>query len=70
MIKNMGNVDRLIRTVVAIVIAVLYFLKIIPGKVGLILLGLAIIFLLTSMFKFCPLYLPFGLSTLGSKKQK
>lgn len=61
--KNMGTVDIAIRIVVAIIIAVLYFTHIINGAVGIILLILAAIFILTSLIGFCPLYIPFGLST-------
>ncbi|MGB5435953.1 MAG: DUF2892 domain-containing protein [Maribacter sp.] len=61
--KNMGSMDRIVRSVIAIVIAILYFTNIISGTIGLILLVLAGIFLFTSFISFCPLYGPFGLST-------
>jgi hypothetical protein len=61
--KNMGNADRIIRSIIAVVIAVLYFTGVIPGTLGIVLLVLAVVFLLTSFISFCPLYLPFGLST-------
>lgn len=61
--KNMGTADRLIRTLVAIAIAILYYTGVISGTLALVLGILAIIFLATSFFSFCPLYLPFGLST-------
>jgi hypothetical protein len=61
--KNMGNTDRIIRVIVAIVIGVLYFTNVISGTLGLILGILAVIFLLTSFVSFCPLYLPFKFST-------
>jgi hypothetical protein len=62
--KNMGTTDRIVRLVVAIVFAWLYFSGIVPGVFGIVLLALGIVFALTSAFSFCPLYLPFGLSTL------
>jgi len=61
--QNMGNTDRVIRVLVAAVIGVLYFTGAIGGTLGIILLALAAIFLVTSAFSFCPLYLPFKLST-------
>ena len=61
--KNMGTADKVIRILVAIVIAGLYFANIISGTVAIILLVLAGVFILTSFMSFCPLYLPFGLST-------
>ncbi|MBK7434848.1 MAG: DUF2892 domain-containing protein [Chitinophagaceae bacterium] len=65
--KNMGSIDRIIRVVIAAVIAVLYFTNIISGTLGIILLALGGIFLLTSLVSFCPLYLPFGINTCKTK---
>ncbi|MFC2163931.1 DUF2892 domain-containing protein [Acidobacteriota bacterium] len=61
--KNMGAADRIIRTLIAIVIAVLYFTKQISGTAAIILGIIAIVFLLTSLVSFCPAYLPFKIST-------
>ncbi len=60
---NMGSADRIIRAIIAIVIAALYFTNVITGVLGIVLLVLAAVFLLTSFISFCPLYLPFGIST-------
>ncbi len=65
---NMGKADRIIRVIVAAVIAVLFFTKVITGTPGIVLLVFAGIFLLTSLVGTCPLYLPFGLSTICKKK--
>ncbi|MAY84569.1 MAG: hypothetical protein CMP59_10595 [Flavobacteriales bacterium] len=65
--KNMGSADRVIRAIVAAVIAALYFTGTISGTLGIVLLVLAAIFLLTSFISFCPLYAPFGLSTCKTK---
>jgi hypothetical protein len=65
--SNMGMADRIIRTILAVIIGVLYFTNVITGTLGLILLILAIVFLLTSLVSFCPLYVPIKLST---KKKK
>jgi hypothetical protein len=61
--KNMGTADKVIRILVAIVIAILFFTNVITGTLGIILLVLAAVFLLTSFVGFCPLYLPFGIRT-------
>jgi len=61
--KNMGTADKVIRILVAIVIAALFFTNIITGTLGIVLLVLAAVFLLTSFVGFCPLYLPFGIRT-------
>lgn len=66
--KNMGNADRIIRTIIAVVIAVLYFTGTITGTLGLVLLVLAGIFVLTSLVSFCPLYTLFGLNTCPTKE--
>jgi hypothetical protein len=65
--KNMGSADRIIRILVAVVIAILYFTNQINGTTAIILGVLAVIFVATSFMSFCPLYLPFGIST--RKKQ-
>ena len=61
--KNMGTTDRIIRTILAIVVAVLYFTKQISGTAAIILGILAIIWLLTSLVSFCPAYWPLKIST-------
>lgn len=65
--KNLGSVDRFIRVMLAVIVAALYFTNIISGTVAIVLLILAAVFLLTSLVGVCPLYLPFGLSTLRKK---
>ena len=61
--KNIGSADRVIRLVLAAIIAVLYFTHTITGTLAIVLLILAVVFVLTSFISFCPLYLPFGIST-------
>ena len=62
--KNMGLVDRSIRSVLAVVIAILYFTNQISGIAAIVLGLFAVVFLLTSFMSFCPLYAPFKLSTI------
>jgi hypothetical protein len=61
--KNMGTLDRIIRLVIAAAIAILYFTGNLSGLAAIILGILAVIFIVTSFVGFCPLYLPFGLTT-------
>ena len=61
--RNMGTIDKAIRILVAVVVVVLYFTHVISGVLAIILLALSAIFVVTSILSFCPLYLPFGLST-------
>jgi hypothetical protein len=65
--KNMGSADRVIRVMLAALVAVLYFTNVISGTTAIMLAVLAIVFVATSLLSFCPLYLPFGLSTLRKK---
>lgn len=66
--KNMGSTDKIIRVLLAIVFAALYFTGTVTGTWGIVLLVLAAVFLLTSLVSFCPLYLPFKINT-NKKKQ-
>ncbi len=61
--KNMGGTDRMIRRVIAIIAAILYFTGTVPGTLGIILLVVAGVFLLTSFLNFCPLYTVLGINT-------
>ncbi len=65
--KNMGNTDRIIRVIAAIVFSVLYFTGTVTGTVGLVLVVLGAIFLATSFISFCPLYTLVGLNTCEKK---
>lgn len=66
--KNMGNLDRVIRVVLAAVIGILYFTEQITGTAAIILGILAVIFLVTSAAGFCPLYWPVKLSTIKKRR--
>ena len=66
---NMGKMDRSIRIFIAIAIAILYFAGIISGTVGYVLLAIASIFILTSLFGACPLYTVFGITTCKVKSR-
>jgi hypothetical protein len=68
--KNMGKVDRIIRIVVSIIFATLYFTGIVTGTWGIILLLLGGVFLLTSFINWCPLYQAFGIGTKKVIEQK
>ncbi len=61
--KNVGNIDKVVRILLAVVVAVLFLTKVITGLVGIILLVVAGVLVLTTLISFCPIYWPFGLST-------
>jgi hypothetical protein len=63
MTKNMGNTDKSIRIVLAIIFAILTFTGVVTGPLAVALWVLAAVFVLTSLISFCPLYLIFGWNT-------
>jgi hypothetical protein len=67
--KNMGTIDRIIRILLAVVVIILYLSDSITGVAAIILGILAIVFIITSLIGFCPLYLPFKISTISKSKQ-
>ncbi|WP_431158840.1 YgaP family membrane protein [Winogradskyella poriferorum] len=67
--KNMSNTDKGIRTLIAVAVAALYYFNIIEGTLAYILMAVAIIFLITSLINFCPLYRVFGISTCKIKSE-
>lgn len=67
---NLGNTDRVVRTIMALAIVVLYFTGVLPGIVGIILLLFAIIFVVTSFISFCPVYTLLGISTNKKKEDR
>jgi hypothetical protein len=69
MTKNMGTLDRLLRTLIAITVGVLYATGQITGLAAIILGVFALVFLATSAVGTCPLYVPIGLSTRGAAKE-
>ena len=60
---NMGTVDRVVRILVAVAIAFLYFTGRISGTVAVVLGLIAVVFVVTSFAARCPGYLPLGIST-------
>ena len=65
MSKNMGTIDRSIRLTLAAVVVVLYLTGVVSGVWAIIAGILAVIFVVTSLIGFCPLYAPLKLSTRG-----
>ncbi len=65
---NMGSADRIIRLVLAVIFAIIFFTETVSGTWGIVLMTLAVVFTLTSFVSFCPLYAPFGFNTCSTKK--
>ncbi|MBL7776119.1 MAG: DUF2892 domain-containing protein [Saprospiraceae bacterium] len=68
--KNMGSTDRIVRIILALVFAALYFSGTVTGTFGIVLLVLGAVFVLTSLVSFCPLYVLAGLSTCPVEARK
>lgn len=63
----MGTIDKVLRILAAVVMLVLYFTGVITGALGIFLIVLSVVFVITSLISFCPLYVPFGWNT-GKKE--
>lgn len=61
--KNMGTTDRIARLLLATVFVLLFTLQVVTGVLGLVLLLVGIVFALTSVVGFCPLYTLLGINT-------
>jgi hypothetical protein len=67
--KNVGQIDKLIRLIVALVLFLLVYLgKVEDNTTQIILLSVAFIAALTSLINFCPLYKLLNFNTLKNKR--
>lgn len=64
----MGGIDRVIRILLAIVIALLVYFEVLQGILAYVLLAIATLFVLTSLVGFCPVYGLFGINSNKVKK--
>jgi len=65
--KNMGSADKTIRVFIAAIVALLYFTGVITGTLAIVLMILALVFVITSLISFCPLYPLLGINTNKKK---
>ena len=63
---NLSNLDRIVRVILAALFAYLYFAGIVTGALGILLAVLGVVFVLTAIVGYCPLYTLFKVSTLKS----
>ena len=66
--QNIGTIDQMIRILLAIAVFILYKTGSITGFAAIILGILAIVFIITSLMGFCPLYASLKISTIGKSK--
>jgi hypothetical protein len=65
--SNVGNLDKIIRIVLALILGSLYLTGKVSGGLGVAALVVAAVLVLTSLFSFCPLYRVLGLSSCPRK---
>ena len=66
--KNIGTIDRLIRAVFSLIVALLYLAGYIDGTIAAVLGTIAFIMLATGTIGYSPLYLLFKIDTTGKNK--
>jgi hypothetical protein len=63
MVRNQGNVDRIVRALVGAVLLTAWLAGWWTGTLAVVLGVVGIVFLATSAVGFCPMYRVFGIST-------
>ena len=63
--KNVGSADRIIRLIIAAVLAGAYFGGYVTGTLGIVALVVAVVMLGAAAIGFCPLYTIIGMNTCG-----
>ena len=68
--RNLGNLDRIIRVIIAAVILLLYFTNVLTGTAAIVLFILAGVLVITPLVGFCPLYALLGINTYAARQGK
>lgn len=66
--KNVGNTDKIIRLIIAAILAVLYFSGTVTGTIGIVMAIVAGVLVMTTIVSFCGLYTILGISTCKVKR--
>lgn len=64
---NVGSKDRLFRIVIGVVILAIHYIYYAITGYYCVWANIGYIPLVTGLFKFCPLYIPFGINTAKKK---
>lgn len=67
--KNIGQTDKSIRIIIAIVIGILIYMEILTGTLAYIFLAVSAVLVITSFINFCPIYALFGINSCKKKKE-
>lgn len=70
MLHNVGKTDRIVRIILALILAILYFTKTVEGSWAEGTAILAVVLAMTSLRQCCPLYALLGFGTCGIKTEK
>jgi len=62
--KNVGSADKIIRILLAVLLAVLIFTNAVSGWLAGVLGILAVVFLITALLNFCPIWFALKVSTI------
>jgi len=65
--KNMGVIDRSLRTIIALVVFGFIYFGVLSGTWAWVLGAFSVVFLLTSLVSFCPLYRIIGVKTCSTE---
>ena len=65
---NMGKLDKVLRFLLAVAVALLVYYDVLQGQLAYILVVVAVVFFLTSLTGFCPLYGLLGISSTKRRK--
>ncbi|MDO5608997.1 MAG: DUF2892 domain-containing protein [Capnocytophaga sp.] len=66
---NIGKTDRTLRIALAMALAVLAYFNIGGTTLSIVFLVLAVVMLVTALFRFCPLYTLFGFTSCPLDKK-
>jgi Protein of unknown function (DUF2892) len=67
--NNVGKTDRVVRLILATVLAVAWALGAVQSWLGVVFLLVAAVLLLTAVIGMCPLYSLFGINTTRTPKR-
>ncbi|WP_378182664.1 DUF2892 domain-containing protein [Aquimarina sp. SS2-1] len=65
--KNLGKIDSIIRIILGIVLAYLFYNNYIAGTIGIVLLSISGVLVITGFMGWCPLYRLLGIKTCQVK---
>ena len=61
--KNVGSADKIIRILLAVLFAVLILTNVVSGWLAIVLGILGVVFLVTALLNFCPIWLGLKINT-------